>query len=51
MLKIAILLPLFRPVGIAFAIVNKDTEQPVLKGRKALKGAISISPAYAVDLV
>jgi len=42
-------LPPLRPFGIAFSIVKKDTEQPVLKGRKTLKGAIS--PAYAVELV
>jgi hypothetical protein len=35
--------------AIAFPIAKKDTEQPVLKGRKALKRAIS--PAHAVELV
>jgi hypothetical protein len=42
-------LPPLRPFAIASPIVKKDTEQPVLKRRKALKGAIF--PAYAVELV
>jgi hypothetical protein len=43
------LLPPLCSFGIASPIVKKDTEQPVLKGRKALKRAIS--PAHAVELV
>jgi hypothetical protein len=43
------LLPPLRSLAIASAIVKKDTEQPMLKARKALKGAIS--PTCAVELV
>jgi hypothetical protein len=43
------ILPPLRTFGIASPVVKKNTEQPMLKGRKALQGAIS--PAYAVELI
>jgi hypothetical protein len=43
------LLPPLRPFPKAYPVVEKDTKQPVVKGRKALKRAIF--PAYTIELV